>query len=86
VQHKLNDAVRLLSDARQPRADFEARGGLGVSQPSAFTRAFRGSFGLSPKAVQGLAEQSRENDIQLMTSAEPLQYFQPLSDATPRQQ
>lgn len=85
AQRKLNHAFRRLSDTRQPRGRISKLAAeLGFSHPSAFTRAFRDSFGLSPKAVQGLAEQSRENEIQLMTSPEPLQYFRSLSGASTR--
>jgi AraC-like DNA-binding protein len=47
------------------------------SHPSAFTRAFKETFGLSPKDWQALAEQSKEREVQLLASPEPMQYLRP---------
>ncbi|WP_421760631.1 helix-turn-helix domain-containing protein [Devosia sp.] len=79
AQRKLNHAFRLLSDTRQPRGRIsQLATELGFSHPSAFTRAFKDAFGLSPKTVQALAEQSREQEVQLLISPEPMQYLKPL--------
>jgi AraC-like DNA-binding protein len=79
-QRKLNYAFRQLSDTLQPRLRISKLAiELGFSHPSAFTRAFKESFGLSPKDVQDLAEQSREQEVQLLTSPEPLQNLRPIS-------
>jgi AraC-like DNA-binding protein len=79
AQRKLQLAFRRLSDARYPREPVSRLAGeLGFSHPSAFARAFKEAFGLSPSQVQGLKAQSREQDIPLMTSVEPMQYFRPL--------
>jgi len=82
VQRRLHHAFRLLSDTRQPRGRISKLAAeLGFSHPSAFTRAFKETFGLSPKAVQALAEQSREQDVQLRISSEPMQYLRPIGNA-----
>jgi AraC-like DNA-binding protein len=83
MQRKLSYAFRLLSDTLQPRRRISKLSTeLGFSHPSAFTRAFKDTFGLSPKDVQALAEHSKEQDVQLLTSPEPLQYFKPIASAT----
>lgn len=79
AQRRLHHAFRLLSDTRQPRVRISRLAAeLGFSHPSAFTRAFKETFGLSPKAVQALARHSRERDVQLMISSEPMQYLRPI--------
>lgn len=76
AQRRLHHAFRLLSDTRQPRVRISRLAAeLGFSHPSAFTRAFGETFGLSPKAVQSLARHSRERDVQLLVSSEPMQYL-----------
>jgi len=82
AQRRLHRAFRLLSDTRTPRGRISKLAAeLGYTHPSAFTRAFKETFGLSPKAVQALAQQSREQEVQLLTSPEPLQYLRPLGTA-----
>jgi len=79
ARRRLYHAFRLLSDTRTPRGRISKLSEeLGFSHPSAFTRAFKEAFGLSPKDVQALAEHSREQDVQLMTSLEPMKYMRPL--------
>ncbi len=79
AQRRLHLAFRLLSDTRQPRGRISKLAAeLGFSHPSAFTRAFKDTFGLSPKEVQALARQSRDRDVQLMMSSEPMQYLTPI--------
>ena len=79
-QRKLNHAFRQLSDTQQTRKRISKLATeLGFSHPSAFTRAFKDAFGLSPKDVQVLAEQSREQEVQLLVSPEPLQYLRPIT-------
>jgi AraC-like DNA-binding protein len=81
AQRRLYHAFRLLSDTRTPRGRISKLATeLGYSHPSGFTRAFKDTFGLSPKDVQALAEQSREQDVQLLTSPEPLLYLRPIAD------
>lgn len=78
-QRKLYYAFRLLSDTRTPRGRISKLAvELGYSHASAFTRAFKEAFGLSPKDVQALAEQSREREVQLLVSPEPMQYLRPI--------
>jgi AraC-like DNA-binding protein len=80
AQRKLHHAFRLLSDTRYPRGRISKLATeLGYSHPSVFTRAFKEAFGLSPKDVQALAGQSREQEVQLLNSPEPLQYLKPLA-------
>lgn len=79
VRRRLNYAFRRLSDTRTARDRISRLAEeLGYSHPSAFTRAFKDTFGLSPKDVQALAEHSRDQDIPLMTSREPLRHFTPV--------
>jgi len=80
AKRKLHHAFRLLSDTRQPHGRISTLAAeLGFSHPSAFTRAFKDAFGLSPKAVQALAQQSRDQDVQLKISTEPMQYLTPIT-------
>lgn len=80
AQRKLHHAFRLLSDTRFPRGRISKLATeLGYSHPSVFTRAFKEAFGLSPKDVQALAGQSREQEVQLLNSAAPLQYLKPVA-------
>lgn len=81
-QRRLAYAFRRLSDTRYPRERISKLAAeLGFSHPSAFTRAFKDSFGLAPKQVQALAEHSRGQQIPLVTSDEPMRYFRPLGSA-----
>jgi len=83
ARRRLHRAFRLLSDTRQPRGRIsQLASELGFSHPSAFTRAFKDAFGLSPKDVQALAEQSREQDVQLLISREPIRHLKPLAAVT----
>ncbi|SFZ81044.1 AraC-type DNA-binding protein [Devosia enhydra] len=81
-RRRLSLAFRMLSDTQQPRGRISALARqLGYSHPSAFTRAFRDAFGLSPKEVQALARASRPPEAELVISAKPLQHFIPLAPA-----
>lgn len=80
TERRLHYAFRRMADAAQPsfrisQLAFE----LGFSHPSAFTRAFRDLFGLSPTEVRALAAQSKMQEMQLMASPDYLQYFSPIS-------
>lgn len=78
ARRRLHHAFRRLSDTRapnQPVSKLSAE--LGFSHPSAFTRAFKEAFGLSPSQVQRLKEHSRDQEFPLVTSADPLQFFRP---------
>lgn len=79
TERRLHYAFRSMSDTLQPpkrisQLAFE----LGFSHPSAFTRAFKDLFGMSPRDVQALAVQSKERDVQLLSSPDLLQYFSPI--------
>ena len=79
ARRKLNHAFRLLSDTQQPSGRISSLAAeLRFSHPSAFTRAFKATFGLSPRDVQALALQSREREVELLTSPEPLNYLKPI--------
>lgn len=79
TQRKLHCAFRQLADTLQPRRRIsELAFELGFSHPSAFTRAFKDQFELSPKDVQTLATESKEREIQLMTSPDLMQYLSPI--------
>ncbi|MGV3650153.1 MAG: helix-turn-helix domain-containing protein [Devosia sp.] len=82
ARRRLNLAFRMLSDTRHPRGRISRLAlQLGYSHPSAFTRAFREAFGLSPKEVQALAKASRSPEAELVVSPEPLRHFSPLAPA-----
>lgn len=77
---RLHYAFRRMTDAVQPpfrisQLAFE----LGFSQPSAFTRAFKDFFGMSPTEVRALAAQSKMQEMQLMASPDYLKYFSPIT-------
>lgn len=79
TQRKLHRAFRLITDTLQPRQRISQLAfDVGFSHPSAFTRAFKDFFGLSPTDVQMLAAQSKERDVQLMVSPDLLKYLSPI--------
>jgi len=79
TERKLHRAFRIMTDTLQPRRRISQLAlELGFSHPSAFTRAFKDFFGLSPTDVQMLAAQSKERDIQLMVSPELMKYLSPI--------
>lgn len=79
AKRRLTYAFRRLSDTRTARDRISRLAEeLGYSHPSAFTRAFKDAFGLSPRNVQALAAHARDHDVPLMTTREPLQFFTPL--------
>lgn len=79
TQRKLHRAFRIITDTLQPRRRISQLAfEFGFSHPSAFTRAFKDMFGLSPTDVQMLAAQSKERDVQLMVSPELMKYLSPI--------
>ena len=79
ARRRLHYAFRQLADSRQaPEPVSKLATRLGFSHPSAFTRAFKEVYGLSPRQVQALRETARDHDYPLLTSAEPMRYFRPL--------
>lgn len=82
TERRLHYAFRLIADPQQPRQRISQLAfKLGFSQPSAFTRAFKDLFGLSPKEVRALAAQSKERDMELLADRDALQYVRPISRA-----
>ena len=85
TERRLYSAFRLMADAGQPRPRISQLAfELGFSHPSAFTRAFKALFGMSPKDVRTLAAQTKTQEIQLMTSPDFLRYLSPIVPS-PRQ-
>jgi AraC-like DNA-binding protein len=79
TRRRLEYAFRRLSDTRtphEPMSQLATR--LGFSHPSAFTRAFKDAFGLSPTQVQSLRETARDHEYPLLISGEPMRHFHPL--------
>jgi AraC-like DNA-binding protein len=82
TERRLHYAFRLIVDPQQPRQRISQMAfKLGFSQPSAFTRAFKELFGLSPKEVRTLAGQSKEREVELLADRDVLQYLSPISHA-----
>jgi AraC-like DNA-binding protein len=72
-----------MTDAAQPRPRISQLAfELGFSHPSAFTRAFKDFFGMSPKDVRTLAAQSKTQEIQLTASADFLKYLSPIGPSS----
>lgn len=83
TERRLHYAFRLIVDSQQPRQRISQLAfKLGFSQPSAFTRAFKDLFGLSPKEVRALAAQSKEREVELLADRDVLQYLRPISRAS----
>ncbi len=79
TQRKLHRAFRTMTDTLQPRQRISQLAfEFGFSHPSAFTRAFKDFFGLSPTDVQMLAGQSKAREIQLMVSPDLMKYLSPI--------
>jgi AraC-like DNA-binding protein len=51
---------------------------LGFSHPSAFTRAFRGFFGMSPKDVRALTANPEGRELLFLVSPKARPYLHPL--------
>lgn len=82
TERRLHYAFRLMVDPQQPAQRISQLAfKLGFSQPSAFTRAFKDLFGLSPKEARTLAAQSKEREVELMADRGVLQYLRPISRA-----
>lgn len=81
ARRRLHHAFRRLTDTGAPNEPVSRLAAeYGFSHPSAFTRAFKEAFGLSPSQVQRLKEHARDQEYPLLTSAEPLQFFRPRQD------
>ncbi|HEY4344785.1 MAG TPA: helix-turn-helix domain-containing protein [Parvibaculum sp.] len=80
TERRLHYAFRRMADAVQPPFRIsELAFELGFRHPSAFTRAFKDFFGMSPTEVRALAAQSKMQEMQLMASPGYLQYFSPIT-------
>jgi AraC-like DNA-binding protein len=83
TERRLLSAFRQMTDAAQPRPRISQLAfELGFSHPSAFTRAFKDFFGMSPKDVRTLAAQSKTQEIQLTASADFLKYLSPIGPSS----
>jgi len=79
MTRRKHHAFRPLGDTVGPRPRISKLAfDLGLSHPSAFTRAFKDQFGLSPTDVQAFAAQSKEREVPLMTSPDIVGYLTPL--------
>lgn len=82
TERRLRYAFRRITDPSQEalrvsQLAFE----LGFSHPSAFTRAFKALFGLSPTDVRTLAVRPAGGDVPFMVSPEALPYIHPIMAA-----
>ncbi|WP_421915352.1 helix-turn-helix domain-containing protein [Mesorhizobium sp.] len=78
-ERRLRHAFRRMADAMEPEIRISQLAfDLGFSHPSAFTRAFKKLFGMSPKDVRRLASQSKTEEMELMASRDLLQYLRPI--------
>ncbi|MBN9219248.1 MAG: helix-turn-helix domain-containing protein [Mesorhizobium sp.] len=78
-ERRLRFAFRRMADTTEPEVRISQLAfDLGFSHPSAFTRAFKKLFGLSPKDVRSLASQSKMEDMELLASRDLLQYLKPI--------
>lgn len=79
-ERRLRHAFRLMTDSAQQnlrvsQLAFE----LGFSHASAFTRAFKAQYGLTPKEIRTLAVQPQGEEIRFMVSPAALPYIHPLN-------
>ncbi len=79
TERRLRRAYRLMTDPTQKelrlsRLAFE----LGFAHASAFTRAFKARFGLTPKEIRTLAVRPEGKDVPYAVSPEALPYIRPL--------
>ncbi len=82
TERRLHYAFRTMVDPVQQRLRISQLAfKLGFSHPSAFTRAFKDRFGLSPKDVRALAAQSKEREVELMADRDVLRYLSPITHA-----
>jgi AraC-like DNA-binding protein/mannose-6-phosphate isomerase-like protein (cupin superfamily) len=78
-ERRLRHAFRRMADAMEPQLRISQMAfDLGFSHPSAFTRAFKKQFGMSPKEVRSLASRSKIEEMELLTSRDLLQYLRPI--------
>jgi AraC-like DNA-binding protein len=83
-ERRLHYAFRQMADAVQPGPRISQLAfDLGFSHPSAFTRAFKNLFGMSPKDVRALAARSKVQEMQLMASPDLLRYLSPIEALPP---
>jgi len=79
TERRLRYAFRRITDPSQEAQRVSQLGfELGFSHPSAFTRAFKALFGLSPTDVRTLAVRPAGGDVPFMVSPEALPYIHPI--------
>jgi AraC-like DNA-binding protein len=82
TERRLRYAFRRMTDPlREPLRVSQLAFDLGFSHPSAFTRAFKAFFGLSPKDIRALAVRPEGGDVLFMVSPEALPYIHPIKTA-----
>ena len=79
TERRLHHALRLLADPLQPRRRISQLAfELGFSHASAFTRAFKDLFGVSPKEARALSAHALLRDTDLKASPEVLSLLSPI--------
>jgi AraC-like DNA-binding protein len=79
TERRLHHALRVLADPLQsPRRISQLAFDLGFSHASAFTRAFKDLFGLSPKDARALAAHAKAGDEELRATPEMLPLLRPI--------
>lgn len=79
MERRLRYAFRRMTDPLMPRPRISQLAfEFGFSHPSAFTRAFKTYFGLSPKNVRALAVKPELDNVPFMASPEAQRYLRPI--------
>jgi AraC-like DNA-binding protein len=87
TERRLHYALRILADPLQSRRRISQLAfDLGFSHASAFTRAFKDLFGLSPKDARALSAHARPRDAELKATPEVMALLSPIRDSNVRPQ
>jgi AraC-like DNA-binding protein len=79
TERRLRYAFRRMTDPLEPRLRISQLAfDLGFSHASAFTPAFKGFFGLSPKEVRALTAHPEGRDVPFLVSSEARPYLHPI--------
>jgi AraC-like DNA-binding protein len=80
TERRLRYAFRRMTDPAEPPARISQLAfDLGFSHPSAFTRAFKSFFGMSPKEVRALTAKPEGHELLFLLSPEARPYIHSLS-------